>query len=94
ETPIATLIRARNIAREEGLHYVYTGNVHNIEGDTTYCSGCRLPLIVRDWYQINGYQLTSAGCCPHCGTLIAGRFDAQAGAFGQNRIPISINRSK
>ena len=52
-TPPATLTRARHIALKEGLHYVYTGNVHDPEGDTTYCPSCHKPLIVRDWYQIN-----------------------------------------
>ena len=48
-TPAATLIRARKIAIKEGLHYVYTGNVHNKEGDTTFCPKCHAPLIERDW---------------------------------------------
>jgi len=70
---------------------VYTGNVHNQEGDTTFCSGCHAPLIVRDWYQIDQYRLTEEGPCPHCGTAVAGRFAAQAGHFGRRRIPIAIN---
>ncbi|MFZ2387485.1 MAG: AmmeMemoRadiSam system radical SAM enzyme [Polaromonas sp.] len=39
-TPPSTLIRARNIAMKEGLHFVYTGNVRHQEGDTTYCPDC------------------------------------------------------
>lgn len=89
-TPASTLIRARQIAMREGLQYVYTGNVHNQEGDTTFCPGCQAPLIVRDWYQIKQYRLTSEGSCPDCGTAIAGRFDARPGDFGRRRIPISI----
>jgi pyruvate formate lyase activating enzyme len=89
-TPPATLVRARNIARQEGLHYVYTGNVHNEAGDTTFCPGCRAPLIVRDWYQIQHYWLTESGHCPQCDTAVAGRFAAQAGHFGRRRIPIEI----
>ena len=89
-TPASTLIRARQIAMREGLQYVYTGNVHNQEGDTTFCPGCRAPLIVRDWYQIKQYRLTGDGSCPDCGTAIAGRFDARPGDFGRRRIPISI----
>jgi pyruvate formate lyase activating enzyme len=89
-TPISTLVRAREIAMNEGLHYVYTGNVHNIEGDTTFCPGCQSQLIVRDWYQINDYRLTGDGRCPDCGIAIAGRFDKNAGNFGPNRIPIAI----
>ena len=89
-TPAATLIRARRIALEHGLHYVYTGNVRNAEGDTTYCPHCRQALIERDWHRIANYRLTPEGHCPDCGTPIAGRFAAQAGNFGRRRIPIAI----
>lgn len=91
-TPVATLVRARQMALEEGLHYVYTGNVHHAAGDTTFCPGCKTPLIVRDWYQINSYQLSETGHCPHCGAQVAGRFDAQHGHFGRQRIPITLHR--
>jgi pyruvate formate lyase activating enzyme len=89
-TPASTLIRARNIAIEQGLQYVYTGNVHHQEGDTTFCPGCKAELIVRDWYQINQYHLTEEGRCPTCSKPIAGCFDSMAGNFGRKRIPISI----
>jgi len=90
-TPAATLIRAREIAIEQGLQHVYTGNVHNIEGDTTFCSNCHSPLIVRDWYQIKQYRLDENGCCPDCATALAGRFDDSAGDFGARRIPVTIH---
>ena len=90
-TPPATLVRARDIALKEGLNYVYTGNVHNKEGDTTFCPTCHTPLIERDWYQINQYHLSKQGHCPDCGSTIAGRFDEKAGNFGARRIPITIN---
>ena len=89
-TPPATLVRAQNIALREGLHFVYTGNVHHAEGDTTYCPGCHAPVIVRDWYQINHYRLGADGRCPDCGTAVAGRFAAQPGNFGRKRIPITL----
>ena len=92
-TPPATLVRARDIAIEQGLNYVYTGNVHNIEGDTTFCADCHSPLIVRDWYQINQYRLSEDGCCPDCGSALAGSFDKEAGNFGPRRIPISIHKA-
>ena len=92
-TPATTLVRARNIAIQQGLQYVYTGNVHHQEGDTTFCPNCHSALIVRDWYQINQYRLTDNGHCPDCGQLVAGRFDTQVGTFGRKRIPIAINRS-
>ena len=89
-TPPATLVRARRRALLEGLHYVYTGNVHNVEGDTTFCPHCAAPLIVRDWYLIKEYRLRADGHCPECGSLIAGCFAARAGHFGRQRIPITI----
>jgi pyruvate formate lyase activating enzyme len=92
-TPPTTLVRARNIALQHGLQYVYTGNVHNQEGDSTFCPSCHSVLIERDWYEINQYRLTDSGHCPDCGTAVAGRFDTQAGSFGRKRIPIAINRS-
>ena len=89
-TPPATLVRARRRALLEGLHYVYTGNVHNVEGDTTFCPRCAAPLIVRDWHLIKDYRLRADGHCPECGSLIAGCFAARAGHFGRQRIPITI----
>lgn len=89
-TPLATLVRARNIARTLGLHHVYTGNAHCPEGDTSYCASCNAPLIVRDWHQIKGYRLTPLGHCPGCGAAVAGRFGARAGNFGRRRIPVAI----
>ena len=91
-TPAATLRRARDIALAEGLHYVYTGNVHDAEGGTTYCPGCRTPLIVRDWYAIKRYQVTPEGLCPTCGGVVAGRYEAYTRAFGPRRIPLAIHR--
>ena len=89
-TPPATLIGARQIALDEGLHHVYTGNVHHAEGDTTLCAHCQAPLIVRDWYQIKQYRLDASGCCPDCGTALAGRFGAKGGTFGRRRIPVTL----
>jgi pyruvate formate lyase activating enzyme len=90
-TPPSTLIRARNIANQTGLHFVYTGNVRHREGDTTCCPACRAELIERDWYQIKQYRLTPNGHCPDCGALVAGRFADTAGNFGRKRIPIAIS---
>lgn len=93
-TPPATLTLARRIARDAGLHHVYTGNVHDPEGGTTFCTACRAPLIVRDWYEISRYDLTPEGACPHCQTPLAGRFGRQLGhagrAFGARRIPVRM----
>jgi pyruvate formate lyase activating enzyme len=89
-TPGSTLVRAREIAINAGLHYVYTGNVHDRDGGTTYCPGCRTALIVRDWYQILSYRLTDDGHCPDCGTAVAGRYERFTGQFGRRRIPVRL----
>jgi pyruvate formate lyase activating enzyme len=90
-TPPATLTRARKIGLEQGLHYVYTGNVHDTDGGTTYCPGCNKPLIVRNWYAIHDYRVTADGHCPDCGTAIAGRYEKFGRAFGPRRIPVQIS---
>jgi pyruvate formate lyase activating enzyme len=74
-TPPATLVRARAIAREVGLRYVYTGNVHDPEGQTTWCPGCGAPVIERDWMAVRGYHL-EGDACRKCRRRIAGRFSA------------------
>lgn len=89
-TPLATLVQAREIAMEEGLHYVYTGNVHDLTGGTTFCPNCRSKLIVRDWYDIVSYRLSADGHCPDCGSQIAGRFDPTPGHFGSQTIPVRL----
>jgi len=92
-TPSSKLSEARQIARSAGLLHVYTGNVHDISGDTTYCSKCQQPLIVRDWYLIKDYVLTENGECPHCGTKLAGHFGKFEGQFGRQRIPVMIRNA-
>ena len=89
-TPAATLQRSREIALAQGVHHVYTGNVHDRTGGTTFCPGCAKPLIVRDWHEILDYDLTAEGSCRHCGTAVPGRFERFDGAFGARRIPIRM----
>jgi len=89
-TPPATLTRAREIALLAGLNYVYTGNVHDETGGSTYCPSCEKPVIVRDWYSINAYHLSDIGACKFCGTQIAGRFQKFTKAFGPRRIPVRL----
>jgi pyruvate formate lyase activating enzyme len=89
-TPKATLVRARDIALRAGLRYVYTGNVHDRTGGTTFCPGCAKPLIVRDWHDVLSYRLTPEGRCAHCGTAIPGRFGAFDAPHGRRRMPVRI----
>ena len=89
-TPPATLRRAREIARKNGLQHVYVGNVHDVDGDTTRCAGCGAKLIVRDWYELLEYRLTPEGKCPDCGAALAGHFDATPGDWGRRRMGVAI----
>ena len=89
-TPPVTLTRARRIALDAGLHYVYTGNVHDTEGGTSFCPGCGKPVIVRDWYRILRYELDDSGACRHCDTRLAGRYGRFERPFGPRRIPVRI----
>ena len=70
-TPISTLDLAREIAIEEGLNYCYVGNVHSIEGQTTYCPNCNEPVIIRDWHSVLDNKVKE-GKCYKCGNKIAG----------------------
>ncbi|MBY6224389.1 AmmeMemoRadiSam system radical SAM enzyme [Ferrimonas balearica] len=93
-TPPATLARARTIAMAEGLHYVYTGNVHDPKGGSTWCPGCGALVIERDWYQLGQWGMvadaTGAGRCAQCGEAIPGRFEAEPGRWGRRRVPVRM----
>jgi pyruvate formate lyase activating enzyme len=73
-TPLATLRRAREIARRNGVEHVYTGNVHDPEGASTRCSACGELLIGRDGYRITAYRLEE-DACPTCGASCPGVFE-------------------
>ncbi len=89
-TPPATLTRARGIAMRNGLHFVYTGNVHDEGGGSTYCPNCRTRVIGRDWYELTAWELDVKGCCRECGTKIPGLFNAGPGDWGSRRRPIFL----
>jgi pyruvate formate lyase activating enzyme len=74
-TPPATLVQARDIAREVGLRHVYTGNVRDPAGQTTCCAECGEALLWREGLSLAGSTLRG-GDCPRCGTRLAGRFAA------------------
>ncbi|UCG85599.1 MAG: AmmeMemoRadiSam system radical SAM enzyme [Gemmatimonadota bacterium] len=89
-TPPATLARARDIARRNGVRYAYTGNVHDRAGGSTVCHQCGEVLVGRDWYVLCEWNLTDDGCCANCGTRCAGVFDGPAGTWGARRMPVRI----
>ena len=89
-TPAETLARARRIARAEGLHYVYTGNVHDAAGGTTRCPSCGHGVIVRDWHTILHYDLGWDGRCLKCRAPVAGRFEAFTSQWGAKRQPVRL----
>lgn len=72
-TPPETVIRARHIAIEEGLKYVYTGNIAYPEGEATYCTGSKEKIITRQGYFIIANHLKN-GACPD-GEKIPGIWD-------------------
>jgi len=73
-TPARKLTRAAEIGTEEGLRYVYAGNVPGRVGEweNTYCPDCRELLIERTGYLVRSYRITATGQCPKCATTIPG----------------------
>jgi pyruvate formate lyase activating enzyme len=93
-TPPATLTRARQIGLRNGLHFVYTGNVHDPEGGSTTCPSCRTRVVVRDWYVIREYRLTDGGRCSTCGAELVGRYDGPVGTWGARRVPVRLRSAR
>ncbi len=89
-TPPSTLTRARDIALSKGLRYVYTGNVHDPQGSSTYCSRCKALLIERDWYELGEYHIKD-GRCESCGTVCPGYFEDTPETWGRRRLPIRMS---
>ncbi len=90
-TPPEALTRARRIALSKGLRYVYTGNVHDPQGASTYCHHCSGLLIERDWYQLGEYNLKNKNRCSRCGAVCAGEFDERPGDWGPKRVPVRLS---
>ena len=92
-TPLKTLTKARSIAMKNGLRYVYTGNVHDYEGESTYCHDCGQVLIGRDWYQLSVWNISTVGdraACKFCNARLPGVFDGPPGGWGAKRLPVRI----
>jgi pyruvate formate lyase activating enzyme len=90
-TPPATLDRARRLALANGLRYVYTGNVHDRAGQSTWCHACGALLIERDWYELGTWGLTDDGRCGTCGTRVPGVFAGPPGRWGSRRLPVRLS---
>jgi pyruvate formate lyase activating enzyme len=65
-TPIETLRRAVEIGREEGLEFIYLGNIEEPGGEDTICPGCGEVAIRRFGYSVLD-DCTRDGACAHCG---------------------------
>jgi pyruvate formate lyase activating enzyme len=70
-TPVETIMRAREIAIDAGLHYAYIGNMADGAGESTWCAGCGALLIERSGYRIRENRL-KGGSCPECQFPIPG----------------------
>jgi pyruvate formate lyase activating enzyme len=73
-TPVHSLLRAAEIGREAGLHYVYAGNLPGRvdEYETTFCPKCNTALVKRTGYFVHQVSFAPGGKCSQCGTAIAG----------------------
>jgi pyruvate formate lyase activating enzyme len=89
-TPVSTLRKAREIAFASGIHYCYTGNVEDLEGETTFCHSCGKTLIRRKGYELIGWNFKENGLCKFCGTILAGAFEPKPGNWGSKRLPVRL----
>lgn len=89
-TPPETLSRARQIALANGIHFAYTGNVHDPVGGSTFCPNCHEVLIERGWYQLGFWGITAEGRCHVCNSPLPGVFEAEPGNWGPRRVPVKL----
>lgn len=96
-TPPETLLRARAIAKKNGVRYAYTGNVHHKATQSTYCHNCGEMLIGRDWYVLSEWGVDFSGNhvadCRKCGTHLAGVFEDRPGDWGSKRMPVRFRHA-
>ena len=81
-TPVKSLLLARQIALNNGVHYAYIGNANDKSSESTYCHSCGELLIGRDWYELSEWNLDNSGHCRFCSTPCAGIFRPQPGKWG------------
>jgi AmmeMemoRadiSam system radical SAM enzyme/AmmeMemoRadiSam system protein B/AmmeMemoRadiSam system protein A len=89
-TPAETLLAAYEIAIKCGLNYAYVGNIQAPKQQTTYCPGCKRPLIERVGYNITRYDLNN-NLCRFCGATVHGHYEQRPGNWGSRRQPVRIS---
>lgn len=72
-TPRKMIIEARKIAIASGLKYVYSGNIDDAAGSSTYCKNCKKVIVHRDGYAVTEFNLKN-GKCSFCQTTCEGFF--------------------
>ena len=72
------------------MRYVYVGNVHDPQGQSTVCPSCDSLLIERDWYELGAWGLNEKGECASCGETIPGHFEMRPGDWGRKRRPVDL----
>ena len=70
-TPMSTLLRARDIGKQAGLKHVYTGNLYDVDGESTFCPACNARLIHRQGFTLAENRMDN-GRCVVCNALLAG----------------------
>jgi pyruvate formate lyase activating enzyme len=93
-TTVRQLIRAAEIGVEEGLHFVYAGNLPGRVGpwENTFCPQCHTALIERAGYLVQEYRLTGEGKCPKCRMTIPGLWPGGGAAEVRNRSGVRRRR--
>lgn len=89
-TQPSTIKKAQKIAQKNGLNHSYTGNISDVDGQTTFCSKCNEPLIERKGYNISFYNLNNINECKFCRHKIAGVFNSEPGQWGSRRQPVRM----
>ncbi len=82
-TPVKTLEKLAKIAKDEGLKYVYIGNIPGHPLEHTYCPNCGYPVIERYGFYVTAWRLTKDNRCPRCGAKIdiVGTFRNKGGPY-------------
>ncbi|MBF0138981.1 MAG: AmmeMemoRadiSam system radical SAM enzyme [Magnetococcales bacterium] len=91
-TPMTSLINACQIAKNNGIHYVYAGNIVDRQWGSTWCHECDQLLIERSGYTLGQWNLDEQGRCRFCQTPCGGVLEAKPGTWGSKRLPLQVSR--